>query len=229
MVRRFFILTLIFSSIFISCARVTDEFNFIDEKDDNYKYYACKMTAVSGDYTISFYSGTKSSYGGYGSYGQLIRDYSSGDLASIVKNDDSCFSIKSNGTDARGMTTNSVTFEISFPERKLSSVSIKANYTAPENSYMEKASSKTPLGLTEFKVSYLPKGAESETTVSEITQSKFSSGQLEASAKLDASISYIKISASMSKYYGSSLSEPFKDLSNNPIYGILSLYKVILE
>ena len=111
----------------------------------------------------------------------------------------------------------------------MSSVSIKANYTAPENSYMEKASSKTPLGLTEFKVSYLPKGAESETTVSEITQSKFSSGQLEASAKLDASISYIKISASMSKYYGSSLSEPFKDLSNNPIYGILSLYKVILE
>lgn len=229
MLRRFLPLLLIFSSILISCGRVTDEFNFIDEKDDNYKYYSYKMAATSGDYIISFYSGTKTSYGGYGAYGQLIRDYSSGDLASVVKNDDDCFSIRSNGTDSRGTTTNTVTFEISFPERKVSSISVKAMYNALEDTFMEKSTAKTPQGLTDFKVTYLPQGATSETSVSGIGKSNFASGLLDVTAKLDATISYVKVTAVMSKYYSSSMTDPFKELANKPTEGKVSLYKVILE
>ena len=220
---------LIFSSIFVSCGRVTDEFNFIDEKDENYKYYSYKMTAASGDYNISFYSGTKTSYGGYGSYGQLIRDYSSGDLASVVKDDENGFSIKSNGTDARGTTTNTVTFEISFPEREVSSVSVKAAYNALEDQYIESVATKTPQGLSDFKVTYLKQGATSDTTVSGIAKSNFSSGVLDATGKVNATISCIKVTATMAKYYGSSMSDPFKDLANKQTEGKLTLYKVILE
>ena len=229
MFRRLLPLILIFSSMLISCGRVTDEFNFIDENDENYKYYAYKMTASSGDYNISFYSGTKTSYGGYGAYGQLIRDYSSGDLASVVKNDDDFFSIRSNGTDSRGTTTNTITFEISFPERKVSSITVKAMYNALEDTYMEKATSKTPHGLSDFKVTYLPQGATSESSVSGIAKSNFASGLLDVTAKIDATISYVKVSATMLKYYGSSMSDPFKDLSMKQTEGKLSLYKVILE
>ena len=237
MFRRLLPLILIFSSMLISCGRVTSEFNFIDEKDENYRYYAYKMTAASGDYTISFYSGTKSSYGGYGSYGQLIRDYSSGDLASIVKDDDSCFSIRSNSSDARGTSSNIINFEISFPERKVSSIDIKASFSALENDFVNSGALYSPLALSDLKLYVtLADGSEKTTTLHSSNSSSSSFSKLNLDKTIDIStlttgnITAVKLTAVISKYYSTySSTSKYADLNYKKTDSNLSLYKIILN
>lgn len=213
----------LFSLVCFSCGNITSEFNDIEDDDTDY-YYA--INATEGDYSISFHSVQT---GGYGTYGQMIRDYSEGDLATIVKDSEDCFTIKSNLTDARNITTNQVYFEITFPERTLTSIGVKAAYSGAEDDYI---GTDSPIGLTTFSVSYVPSGSETETSVSQISKSSFSAGALDKTVTLNSPVTTSKviIKAIMLKYYSTyQESSDYYDISTARTNGKLSLCKVILE
>lgn len=230
MQRRFFLLVLIISSFLISCGRITNEFNDIDEEDKDYSY---KLLSSYGDYSISCYS---TQAGGYGTYGQLIRDYTNGQLASIAKDDDSFFAISSNTTDAKSTTTNLINFSMTFPKRTVNSINIKSAFSALEDNYIASGGIKTPLALTAFTL-YVTGTDGKEKSLSSLLSSfkpdeeGVKKGyELNKTVKVGYEITGVRVNATMAKYYGSYASTlKYTDLSYQQTSGNLSIYKIILE
>jgi hypothetical protein len=221
MFRRFILFVFIFSSFFTSCARITSEFNNVEDDDKEFVY---KLAANSGEYYISCYS-TQS--GGYGTYGQLIRDYTFGSLSSIVNNDDTYFSIKSNSTDSKSTTSNQINFSLTFSTRDVNSISVKAVYSALEDSYVASKVITSLLGLTGFTIYVTDENGKEQTLAS--LKSSFNGSELEKEIKVGYKIQGVRVNATMTKYYGNYSSSKYSDLSYQQTNGTLSIYKVILN